>query len=167
MLDKLIPKLPDYAITYWEIFIGICFVLAALIQGAPPTTYWLLLFGFGLITFGLRCRADSRGKSTEQIPNKGTDPSRKSHANYDRRDSERRTSGTRGWEDLGKDCPAAVHGPLSWPGSWCCFSAGRAGKKFKSKTRALPRASSFQSSYSDGEKNSRTLVITLIPLHPD
>jgi hypothetical protein len=32
-LGKIIPKLPAYAIEYWDRFLGICFVLVALFQG--------------------------------------------------------------------------------------------------------------------------------------
>ncbi len=63
MLDGLISKLPAYAIIYWEIFIGIFFVLAALVQGIPPATYWFALSGFGLIGVGMEgpspCHAHS------------------------------------------------------------------------------------------------------------
>jgi hypothetical protein len=60
-LEKLIPKLPAAAIHYWDCFLGICFVLAALFQGvtsSPPSTFTigLLLSGFGLITFGMTRR---------------------------------------------------------------------------------------------------------------
>ncbi len=53
MLDKLIARVPAYAIACWDGFLGICFVLIALVQGVPPSRYWLLLSGFGLISFGM------------------------------------------------------------------------------------------------------------------
>jgi hypothetical protein len=67
-LEKLIPKLPAAAIYYWDCFLGICFVLAALFQGVTSSsarsgsasssqpctgTIGLLLSGFGLITFSM------------------------------------------------------------------------------------------------------------------
>lgn len=54
-LEKLIPKLPVAAIHYWDCFLGICFVLAALaalLQGLT-LSIGLLLSGFGLITFSM------------------------------------------------------------------------------------------------------------------
>src|SRR5229473_456187 len=41
----------------------------------------------------------------------------------------------------------------------CCFQCRTGGKKLKSKTRVFRRANSFHRTYSDDEKNSRTLVI--------
>jgi hypothetical protein len=57
-LGKLVPKLPDFAIAYWDRFLGICFVLvglAALLQKVPHAI-GLLLSGFGLTTFGMARR---------------------------------------------------------------------------------------------------------------
>ena len=59
MLDigKLLPKLslPDFTFLYWDRFLGIFFVLAALLQGGSLTNP-LLPSGFGLIGFSMARR---------------------------------------------------------------------------------------------------------------
>jgi hypothetical protein len=53
-LQKLVPKLPDAAIHYWDCFTGLCFVLAGLYQAVNSSSGigWLVS-GFGLITFSM------------------------------------------------------------------------------------------------------------------
>jgi hypothetical protein len=55
-LGKLVPKFPAFSFHYWDGFLGICFVLAALLQGVAPSDYALLLSGFGLLTFSMARR---------------------------------------------------------------------------------------------------------------
>lgn len=54
-IGKLVPKLPlpAFSFQYWDRFLGICFVVAALVQGVTPRSYALLLFGFCLLAFSM------------------------------------------------------------------------------------------------------------------
>jgi hypothetical protein len=58
MFDKLVPKLPAYAVFYWDSFLGICFVLGGLAAFFQKVPYAIgvLLCGFGLIAFSMARR---------------------------------------------------------------------------------------------------------------
>ena len=51
LLAKLIPKFPDFAFSYWDCFLGLCFVLAPLLprRTSSQKTSVFLPTGFGLI----------------------------------------------------------------------------------------------------------------------
>lgn len=51
-LTKLIPKLPDFTFRYPDLVLGLCFVLAGLVQGITPTNP-VPPFGFGLISLSM------------------------------------------------------------------------------------------------------------------
>lgn len=76
-LCKLIPKLPSFAFHYWDGFLGICFALAALVQGVASNNYALLLSGFGLLTFSTaRKNWHYIGMIHHEAPEKGEDAHR-------------------------------------------------------------------------------------------
>jgi hypothetical protein len=57
ILAKLVPKFPEFAFEYWDCFLGLCFVLAALVHGDQLTTNSVFLpAGFGLIFLSMSRR---------------------------------------------------------------------------------------------------------------
>jgi hypothetical protein len=56
-LGKFVPKFPDFAFAYWDCFLGLCFVLAALLNWDQiPERNVLMSVGFGLIFLSMARR---------------------------------------------------------------------------------------------------------------